>query len=84
MIGGSFTVATSDDPRFISGVSYPLTIDDSTVELTIVETASATGIPATSTAPSVAIGDAPTETPASTVAAPTEQALPAGSTPATA
>ena len=84
MIGGTFTVATSDDPRFVSGVSYPLTIDDSLVELTVVESVTATAIPAP--APAVA----PVATAATVVTAggapvsAVEPALTTGSTPATA
>lgn len=40
-VTGTFTVTSSDDPRFTAGTSYPLTVDSS-VTLDVVESVTAT------------------------------------------
>ena len=40
-VSGTFTVETSDDPRFSAGTSYPLTVDAS-VTLDVIESVTAT------------------------------------------
>jgi len=52
MISGTYTVTTSDDARFVAGSTYPLTIDDPGIELTIVESVTASVPVATTTTPS--------------------------------
>jgi len=52
MISGTFTVATSDDSRFVVGSVYPLTIDDPGIELTIQESVTASVPVATTATPS--------------------------------
>lgn len=47
MITGTITVDTSDTSDFVAGSSYPITIDDSQVEVSVVTTtvASVTALP---------------------------------------
>jgi hypothetical protein len=61
VITGTFTVETSDDATLVVGESYPLSIDDTTVDLSVVTTSVITATGITQAAPSSDGTTAPTD-----------------------